>query len=139
MIRELPIGAWPSFLQQFGREHRAWLMTIHILDRQHGVARFTEMPLQSATLAGDAIRFDFLDHEYGVCARHPVAARTQETTTGAVVALEIETLSGRFIRLAFRATGQPELLDGVAPGELVVQHGPRTSRECEAQPAVCNS
>jgi hypothetical protein len=138
MIRELPVGAWPAFLERFGSEHRAWLATIHVTDHQHGVARFTDMPLQSATLAGDAIRFGFLGHCDGLCARHAVAARAQETKSGAVIALEVETLGGRFIRLAFRAAAPPELPGGRAAGESPVDPAP-AERQAPHVPAQAQS
>ena len=53
-----------------------------------------------------------------LCAPRPSAVRVQKTDDGADCALEIETVTGGFVRVAFRATARPEELDGVAPGEL---------------------
>jgi hypothetical protein len=65
----------------------------------------------------DAARFEFLNGAPSLCARRPCALRIQQTDAGAVQALEIETLEGQFVRLAFRAVALPEQLDGLAPGE----------------------
>ena len=32
VIREVPTGEWGPFLERFGREHRAWLATVHVVD-----------------------------------------------------------------------------------------------------------
>ena len=37
MIREAPTREWGSFLEHCGREHRAWLATVHVLDARRGV------------------------------------------------------------------------------------------------------
>ena len=58
---------------------------------------------------------------HSVCVA-PAPYAIQQTDIGAVQALEIETLDGQFIRLAFRATALPEQLDGLAPGELSVRN-----------------
>jgi hypothetical protein len=118
VTRELCVADWSSALERFGRQHRAWLATIHIVDRETGVARFVGLPVRSAALLVDAIRFEFVDRQSVLCVRHPRALRLQQTGGGAVEALEIDTLGGRFVRLAFRTTASPELLDGIAPGEL---------------------
>ena len=120
VIKEVPAAEWCPFLEGFSREHRAWLATIHVVDSGGAVTRSTQVRLKSATQVVDAALFEFLDEGQSLCARRPYAIRTQQTDIGAVQALEIETLEGRFIRLAFRATALPEQLDGLAPGELNV-------------------
>ena len=34
VIRELPAREWGPFLERFGREHRGWLATVHVVDSQ---------------------------------------------------------------------------------------------------------
>jgi hypothetical protein len=124
MIREVPPGKWRSSLEQFGREHRAWLANLHVIDTRSTVNRFAQIPLKSATASTDAVWLEFLDEAHSFCARSPCAVRIQQTGIGLVQALEMETRDGRFIRLAFRATALPEQLDGLAPGELPVERSP---------------
>ena len=118
VIQEVPAGEWCPFLEGFSRAHRAWLATIHVVDTGGAVARRTYVGLKSATYVVDAVLFEFLDEGHSVCAHRPSALRIQQINVGAVQALEIDTLDGQFIRLAFRATALPEQLDGLAPGEL---------------------
>ena len=61
--------------------------------------------------------------------------RIQETDIGRVQALEIDGSEGQFIRLAFRATALPEQLDGLAPGELIVDPIP-VERDTMAAPGT---
>jgi hypothetical protein len=118
VIQELPAGEWCRFLEGFSHAHRAWLATIHVVDIGGAVTRWTQVRLKSATHIDDAALFEFQDEWQSFCARRACAIRAQQTDIGAVQALEIETLEGQFIRLAFRATALPEQLDGLAPGEL---------------------
>ena len=117
MIRDIPPQKWTSVLEQFGREHRAWLATLHAVERGTDVTRAVELPLKSATAADGIVELDFLGHWPSLRARRPSVVRLQLTDAGAVLALEIDTSDGRFIRLAFRATALPEQVDGLAPGE----------------------
>jgi hypothetical protein len=117
MTREVPPGEWRAVLERFSCEHRAWLATIHIVDDRRIVSRFDQRRLRSAIATVDAMHLDFLD-ERRLCARRPCGLRIQQTETGLTQAMEIDTVDGRLIRIAFRATASPEQLDGVAPGEL---------------------
>ncbi|MET0212251.1 MAG: hypothetical protein ABW292_04575 [Vicinamibacterales bacterium] len=119
MIRDVPTGEWGPFLEQFGREHRAWLATVHVVDAQETVTRFTQIPLKSAAASADTVTLEFLCEPRSLCVPSPGAVRIQETDIGRVQALEIDGSEGQVIRLAFRATALPEQLDGLAPGELI--------------------
>jgi hypothetical protein len=44
--------------------------------------------------------------------------RVQQRSDGAECALEVETVEGAFVRVAFRASALPVELDGIAPGEV---------------------
>ena len=118
MIQEVPAIEWCPVMEGFGRAHRAWLATIHVVDTGGALTRWTQLRLKSVTSVVDAALFEFLDEGPSLCVRRPCALRIQQTDIGAVQALEIDTLDGQFIRLAFRATALPEQLDGLAPGEL---------------------
>jgi hypothetical protein len=117
LIQEVPAGEWCPFLEGFSRAHRAWLATIHVVDTGGAMTRWAQVRLKSATHAVDAALFEFLDEGQSLRIRRPCVLRIQQTAIGAVQALEIETLDGQFIRLAFRSTVLPEQLDGLAPGE----------------------
>jgi hypothetical protein len=118
MIREIPARECGSFLERFGREHRAWLATVHVIDARGTVTRSAHIPLKSAAASADAVTLEFLHEPRSLCAHSPRAVRIQETDKGLARALEIDGLEGQFIRLAFRATALPEQLDGLAPEEL---------------------
>jgi hypothetical protein len=115
------------FLEQFGREHRAWLATVHVVDLRGTVTRSAPIPLKSAAAAADAVRLEFLGEARSLCAHSPRVLRIQLTECGAVQAIEIDGAHGQFIRLAFRATALPEQLDGLAPGELTADRWQSTT------------
>jgi hypothetical protein len=50
--------------------------------------------------------------------RAPVALSVDETAAGAIRELEIVGEDGERVRVRFRATQLPEMLDGIAPGEV---------------------
>jgi hypothetical protein len=125
LIQDAPTGEWDRFLEQFGREHRAWLTTVHVVDARGGaVTRSPQIPLKSAAASANAVSLEFLREPHSICARHPCAVRIQQTESGLVHALEIDGSDGQLIRLAFRATAMPEQLDGLAPGELSIDPSP---------------
>jgi hypothetical protein len=126
MIRALPAGEWRAFLEAFGRAHFAWLATIHIVDPHGAVTRSPLLPLMSASSSRDAIRLEVVDGRYSITAHRPCALCVQQSVSGAIEALEINTAEGQFIRLAFRATALPEQLDGLAPGEATCVPGGAT-------------
>jgi hypothetical protein len=120
----VPAVKWQSFLEGFGRRHRAWLATIHGVERGLPVTRIPSIGLASVTLTGrypdDVVRVTFLDG-LSLCARSPRAVRVQRTDDGAECALEIDAAGDGFLRLAFRAAALPEQVDGVSPAEVMVQ------------------
>jgi hypothetical protein len=109
-MREIPTREWPEFLDQLGRERRAWLATV---DRG-GLIEVREEPLESIT-AGEGI-----DIRIGKKAIHvddPRAMRVEETAEGVAQALQIDDATGRRLTLRFRVAAAPGALDGLAPGE----------------------
>ena len=126
MTQEVPTGQWERFLERFGREHRAWLATVHVVDAGTTVHRSTAVPMKAASASADFAKLEFLNETQPVCVYRPCTLRIQQTDLGLVSALEIETAHGQFIRLAFRATPKPEQLDGLTRGELSVDPSPPT-------------
>lgn len=125
-VREIPRGEWRTFLDQFSREHRAWLASVdrlghdatrrvEVIERplgavtasqtQHGVN--IEIAFQQDSHAGDTVRIE-----------DPATLRVDETEQGAPQSLEIEDEHGDRTRIVLRVAAPPGMLDGVAPGEL---------------------
>jgi hypothetical protein len=117
----VPELEWHLFLKRFSWRHRAWLATIHGIEQDEPVTCVPSARLESVALEGidgQAIVRLTIANGVSLCAPRPRVVRVQQTDDGAEAALEVETASGAFIRLAFRATALPEQLDGVALGEL---------------------
>ena len=68
VIREVPAREWGPFLEGFGREHRAWLATVHVVDAGGAVTRWTQVRLKSATQVVDAALFDLAEGQSRLCA-----------------------------------------------------------------------
>jgi hypothetical protein len=109
-VREIPEREWPGFLEQLGRDHRAWLATV---DRG-GKIEVREQPLESIS-ARDAI--DIRIGDKAIHVEEPQAVRVEETNEGATQALQIDDATGRRLTLRFRVAVAPGALDGLAPGE----------------------
>ena len=118
---DVPIDEWPAFLETFSRQHRAWLTTV-----EPPVSGFEEpRPLGTVTPAGDGRRISAIEVSFAgdsgagiLRIENPLSVRVQQTAAGADRALEIVDDEGSCTRLGFRAVAKPEMLDGLAPGEL---------------------
>jgi hypothetical protein len=116
-LREIPVPQWDPFLDEFSREHRAWLASV---DRVHPGAPshvdVRERPLRSIeadAVTGIEIRFQ----DGTVRVEAPKTLRVDETDEGAARGLEIEDWSGERVRLRFGVAEPPGALDGLAPLE----------------------
>lgn len=120
VIHDVPRAEWPAFLEQFNRQHRAWMATIHGMEHERPVTRVPSVPIHAVTLvsdlADDTLRLT-LANGISLCAPRARALRVQETEDGIERALEIETVDGALVRIAFRAAARPDELDGLAPSE----------------------
>jgi hypothetical protein len=126
-VREIPAEQWRPFLEQFSRDHRAWLATV---ERVHaggpGYVAAPERPLGAVVPEGDARRVVGIAIQFQPDSRAgeplridaPARLRVDETKEGAARALEIEDARGDCTRILFRAAPPLEALDGLAPGEL---------------------
>jgi hypothetical protein len=123
-IRDVPACEWRPFLARFSRAHRAWLTTLHGLERGAPVTSVPSVAIESVALESrgpeHVVRVRFVNG-ISLCVPRPSAVRVQEADDGAEWALEVDTADGAFMRMAFRATVLPEQLDGVAPGEVMVE------------------
>jgi len=120
-LQEVPSSEWRSFLERFGRAHRAWLGTMHWISGHGNVTTAKRVALESISLddhlSRKIVRLCFLEGP-SVRVEGPGAVRIERNDRGAESALEIETAAGGLFRLAFRATALPEEVDGLAPGEV---------------------
>jgi hypothetical protein len=121
--RNVPREQWPTFLEGFSRRHRAWLATVEQISPAMGRAGAAEAPLASVTATRDgqevAIEISFAgDGHVPLTIDNPTAIRVRETGDGTESGLEIVDDEGVCTRVGFRVTARPEMLDGVAPGEV---------------------
>jgi hypothetical protein len=126
--RDIPIRTWPRFLEQFGREHRAWLATVE--REQLGEAGRTqfeavEQPLarvtpevRSGRVVGIDIQFLEKLQARPIHIQLPTRVCVEETAEGVSSGVEIDDEDGNRTRIRFHSAPLPEMLDGVAPGEL---------------------
>lgn len=123
-VDAVPAAEWQTFLGEFSRRHRAWLATIHGVERGVPVTCIPSAGLASVTLNGHdpdhIVCLTFLNGA-SLSAPRPRAVRVQSAEDGAECALEVETVDDGFLRLAFRATALPEQVDGLAPAEVMVR------------------
>jgi hypothetical protein len=121
--RDVPRDQWPDFLEGFSRRHRAWLATV---DQSADVIRggSAEAPLGAVTATRRgrdvaAIEIEFAgDGHVPLRVDHPQILRVSHAGDGAETGLEIVDGDGVSTRVGFRATARPEMLDGMAPGEM---------------------
>jgi hypothetical protein len=122
---DVPRGEWPQFLESYSGQHRAWLATVE-RQGEPGMRRGDEpRPLSAVTPRRDgarvsAIEIVFAGDSTGDVVRidNPAAVRVRTTDEGADRGLDILDQDGACTRIAFRAAAIPEMLDGLAPGEL---------------------
>lgn len=120
-------NAWARFLDEFSTDHRSWLTTIERCDTSGDTEVLArDVPLTSVAVDGSGgtaqrIRITFTDTEQAgpgvVEILDPTALRLVEPP-GRVPSLEIHHASGGCTRVRFRDVPLPELLDGIAPGEV---------------------
>lgn len=125
--REIPRAQWPEFLGQFSREHRAWLATVdRVRPGEPGHTDVVERPLASVTPHIAARRIERIEIRFQedshareqIQIDTPRSVRIDETADGVARGLEIVDKDGECTRIRFRAAPLPEMLDGLAPGEL---------------------
>jgi hypothetical protein len=104
---DVPAREWSDFLESFSLRHRAWLATIEDAGGRidHGAK---PMPLAAVTPEREGPRVRAIE----------ISLRLRQTDAGADRALEIVDGAGHCTRIAFRAAAVPEMVDGVAPGEV---------------------
>ena len=121
--RDVPRDQWPDFLEGFSRRHRAWLTTV---DQSANVIRggSAEAPLGAVTATHQgrdvsAIEIAFTgDGHIPLRVEHPRILRVSQAGDGAETGLEIVDDQGVSTRVGFRVAVRPEMLDGMAPGEI---------------------
>jgi hypothetical protein len=118
---DIPREQWAEFLDTFSRQHRAWLTTIEPARR--GVdarpLRAVEPVRQGGVLTAIEISFAGASGGDTVRVENPIALRLRQTAEGADRAIEITDGEGFCTRVGFRTTPPSDMLDGIAPGELI--------------------
>jgi hypothetical protein len=124
-IVDVPPNEWPEFLDTFSRQHRAWLTTVEQQAGEINVSSAEPRPLAALKSERDGRRISAIEiafagdsHAGVVRVENPTAVRLRKTDEGADRGLEIVDDEGVCTRVRFRAAAIPEMLDGVAPGEL---------------------
>ena len=107
---EIPSGQWKAFLEQLGRDHRAWLATVE----QAESLQARDQPLESISV-GDDVEIRIGGKLLRVSG--PRTVRVERTTEGATSAFQIDDSTGRRLTLRFRVAVAPGALDGIAPAE----------------------
>jgi hypothetical protein len=122
---DVPRHEWPEFLETFSRQHRAWLTTVDQPAGDITTSADEPRPLAAVTSEGDgrrvsAIEIAFAGDSHGGVVRveNPTSLRLRKTEEGADRGLEIVDDEGVCTRVRFRAAAIPEMVDGLAPGEL---------------------
>ena len=124
--REIPASEWRDFLEQFSRDHRAWLATVERLAEAASHREVVDRPLRSLVpeisggkITGIAVQF-LQDSTGRIAVRVDAPAKLRVGDAGSETAdvLEIEDEAGDQTRIHFRAAPPRESLDGVAPGEI---------------------
>jgi hypothetical protein len=125
--QHVPPPQWRSFLERFSQEHRAWLAAVHGVEHRRPVTCVPSVAIRAVSLEEEfldgVVRVTF-ENGLSLCSARPSTVRVQRTDDGPDCALEIETVTGGFVRVAFRATARPEELDGTAPSELTGEGDP---------------
>jgi Family of unknown function (DUF5335) len=125
--REIPRNQWLTFLDQFSREHRAWLATIERGRRGSPASvEALECPLASVVphIAGSRVARIEIRLQQDAHTREPIhidapaSIRVDETPEGVVRSLDIVDDDGESTHVRFRVAPLPETLDGIVPGEL---------------------
>ena len=122
LIRDIERNDWPVFFDCFSRQHEGWLGTVEIFDPQAGPQiQVRDQPLAGITAEaqpGGAMLISILfgrapDTHVAHLIPDATHVRVNETASGALEALRIESVGGVTTRLKFRSVVAPELVDGV--------------------------
>lgn len=121
--REIPRDQWESFFNSFSKQHKSWLTSVEILDKELGAQlEAHDLPLNGIALASGgteetsvAIDVGKNDDEH---ITHIIAApthvRVAQTKPGADEAIEIESRKGETALVHFRSTMSPGRADNIA-------------------------
>jgi hypothetical protein len=123
--QDVPAREWTEFLTSFSRRHRAWLATIEDAAHRSVDAERDARPLAAVIPEVEGTHVRAIEISFApdagvesVRIENPTAVRLRQTEAGADRALEIVDDAGRCTRIGFRAAAVPEMVDGVAPGEI---------------------
>jgi hypothetical protein len=118
---DIPREQWPEFLDTFTRQHRAWLTTVEPAVRGADARPLGAVePVRQGGMVA-AIEISFAGDSGGdtILVERPVALRLYQTDEGADRAIEITDDQGFCTRVGFRATAPSDMVDGIAPAEVI--------------------
>lgn len=120
--REIPRDEWSTFFDAFSRSHEGWLATVEVLGRDIGAqVEANDLPLVGVTAelkGGETDTVSIImgeatgDHITHTVTR-PTHVRVEQTESGAVEALQVESAEGSRTLLRFRSAVLPEMVDGI--------------------------
>lgn len=118
-LNEVERERWFAFLEQFGLEHRRWLVTMERTapdGRRETLAH--EVPLESIRLSGqgDVVTLLGAKGKAGPqqeMVRSPRRILLSSRADGVHEGLQIEDTAGLVTHVRFRATNRPEHLNGI--------------------------
>ena len=122
LIRDIQRKNWPVFFDGFSRQHEGWLTTVEVFDPQAGPQVLVrEQPLAGITAEAQPGGAPLISIVFGRApdtnGAHLIPdathVRVNETASGALEALRIESAGGVTTRLKFRSVVATELVDGV--------------------------
>jgi hypothetical protein len=108
-MRHIVPQDWRPFLENLGRERRAWLATLDV----NGITEARDEPLTGIAV-DEAIEIHV--GRQAVKVEKPRSVHVDEHD-GATQAVDIEDANGGHVKLQFRVARAPGLLDGLAPSE----------------------
>jgi hypothetical protein len=116
---------WRSFLENFSRQHRGWLVTLESSPQDRSpLALPSDWRLQEVVAPPNAPRGELCiamsreGEDFLRCLSSAVRLTLLRDASGADSGLEIASADGSVLTLHFRAAAKPETLDGVLPDNV---------------------
>lgn len=112
----LPRNRWRDFLNGFSRAHAGWLVTVEAISARAAPAVVMQnVPLIGVTDEGGRVIIAMgVDNSHSDrIVENPVNVRVDRAADGSERGLDIENEDGDLVRLRFRTSIPPELVDGI--------------------------
>lgn len=120
--REVPLGDWPRFFDEFSRRYRGWLVSVDILGALGAQVEAHERALKGVVVEErngrpviEILTGSGPDETLAHTVAGPTRVQVEETHEGAEAAVQIESRDEGRTLIRFRAPALPEAVDGL-PG-----------------------